>query len=174
MTRKALRNRRNSETARISSGVTNDSIMRKFDVPDPRPRQRCSDSAKATPSGTESIAVRLANFRLWTIACRRFGSCSTELFGSVTYQRSENPPHWVSERALLNEKSTAMATGTSDQATYPIARTHRNRVSPHGFAIARSRRLPAGRSAVGGAAGALIAQPGRQPGSCCAGSRGSG
>ncbi len=107
-------NRRNSDTAKISSGVTNANSIRKLALPDPRPRQWWSDKAKATPSGTVISAVSDASFRLCTIACWRLGSFNTDPSGSQVYQRSEKPVHWVIERELLNENSTASATGIKD------------------------------------------------------------
>ena len=42
--------------------------------------------------------------------------CQTDSVESPQYQRSEKPCHVVRERPLLNEYSTAIATGSSDHA----------------------------------------------------------
>ena len=49
-----------------------------------------------------------------TAACT-CGSFRTELTGSLKYQRQEKPCQLDCERPLLNENSTAIAIGTSDQ-----------------------------------------------------------
>ncbi len=59
--------------------------------------------------------VRTASFRLCVRAARSTGSSHTELT-LPTYHCVENPCHEVSERVELNENSTAIATGRSDQA----------------------------------------------------------
>ena len=117
MNRKALITSRNRDTARISSGTTNENIIRKFCVEVAGPRRPCSARAKATPSGNVTTTVRDASFRLWITACWSAGSCRTDPVGSEMYQRSENPSHCVIDRPLLNENSTASATGNRVQAT---------------------------------------------------------
>src|SRR5712691_4383428 len=117
MNLKALMNIRNSDTARISSGVTNEKSMRKFDAADVRVRHRWRASANATASGTDIKTVREASFKLCTTAWRSAGSCSTELFGSETYHFVEKPCHCEIDRPLLNENKTAVATGMRDHST---------------------------------------------------------
>jgi hypothetical protein len=53
---------------------------------------------------------------VWTTAACRFGSCSTEFTGSAKYQRQEKPCQTLCDLPLLNENSTASATGTSDHS----------------------------------------------------------
>ena len=100
-------NSRNSETARISSGVMNENIITKFVAAALRPRQRSRPSANATPSGTASSVVSDASFSVCTIACRIAGSCSNESSGSLSHHRRENPVKLEIDRVLLNEKRIA-------------------------------------------------------------------
>ena len=79
------------------------------------PRQRLMPSANATPSGTAMIVVSTESRTVWMTAACSCGSCSTELTGSLKYQRQEKPCQTDCERPLLNENSTAIAIGTSDQ-----------------------------------------------------------
>ena len=115
--RNAWLNSRNSATARISSGVTNENIIRKLDDRDETPRQRCRPIANKTPSGTAITAVSSDSFSVWITACCSAGSCSTDASGSVMYQRRENPCHCVIDRPPLNEKITAWTTGTKIHTT---------------------------------------------------------
>ena len=63
--------------------------------------------------GTEMSIVSVASFRLCDRAPRSVGSWNTE-FGSPQYQRKERPWKALRERPELNEKSTAITTGSSD------------------------------------------------------------
>ncbi len=46
---------------------------------------------------------------------RSVGSCQSESNGSWYHQRIENPCHVLRDRPALNEKITAITTGTIDQ-----------------------------------------------------------
>ena len=46
----------------------------------------------------------------------KLASCHTDRTGSPQYQRIEKPCHIVRDRPSLNEKSTAMSTGSSDHS----------------------------------------------------------
>src|SRR6185436_16996905 len=113
----ALMNRRNSETARISSGVMTENIITKFVEVGVRPRQRSSASANPTPSGTATTVVSSASLRVWTIACRIAGSCTSETSGSNSHQRSEKPVKKEIDRVELNENTTAVTIGIIVQTT---------------------------------------------------------
>src|SRR5215217_2694469 len=139
-----------SAIAIATSGVMNEKSIRKFAVPEPRPRHRSSASANPTPSGTAIATTSAESFRLWNRADRSSGSFHTELT-SPTYHRVENPCHAVSARLALNENTTAIATGTSDQTTYAIASTQRNRAFPHGFANHDTARAPGDEDRTAGA-----------------------
>ena len=52
---------------------------------------------------------------VWVIAVRSVGSWQSESNGSWYHHRIENPCHVLRERPALNEKITAMITGTIDQ-----------------------------------------------------------
>ena len=131
---------RNSATPIAISGVMNENSMTKFAVPEPRPRQRSSASANATPSGTAITTVRPASLKLCSSACRSSGSSNTELT-FPTYHCVDRPCQVVSERPSLNEKTTAITTGSSVQAMYAIATTHRNRARAQGLRSQAPRRL---------------------------------
>ncbi len=73
--------------------------------------------ARAIPSGTATHMVSTARTREFTSAVRNVGSLRTDRNGSVQYQRRLNPCHTDLLRPELKEKSTAIATGTSDQST---------------------------------------------------------
>ena len=135
------------------SGVMNEKSIVKFAEPAPRPRQRSSAIANATPSGTAIRTTRIESLKLWASADRSSGSWNTE-FTSWVYQRLiENPCHVVCAFPALNENMTAITTGTIVQTTYAIAPTHRNRACAQGFRIqASNRRQALGRSS--GQAGA--------------------
>src|SRR6185295_11649310 len=77
---------------------------------------------------------------VWTTAACRFGSCRTELTGSAKYQRQEKPCQTLCDLPLLNENSTASATGTSDQTRYSQVNPSRNHGCRHG--LRRGRSLP--------------------------------
>src|SRR5207245_5114732 len=77
---------------------------------------------------------------VWMTAACRFGSCSTEFTGSAKYQRQEKPCQTLCDLPLLNENSTASATGTSDQIRYSQVNPSRNHGCRHG--LRRGRSLP--------------------------------
>ncbi len=79
------------------------------------PRQRLMPSANATPSGTAMTVVSTERRTVWMTAACSCGSCRTELTGSLKYQRQEKPCQVDCDRPLLNENSTAMTIGASDQ-----------------------------------------------------------
>ena len=79
------------------------------------PRQRLMPSANATPSGTAMTVVSTESRTVWMTAACSCGLCSTELTGSLKYQRQEKPCQADCDRPLLNENSTAITIGTSDQ-----------------------------------------------------------
>ncbi len=58
----------------------------------------------------------IASLYVWTIAVRIAASCRSESVGSWVHQRSEKPCHAMRERPPLNEKKTAITTGSSDQS----------------------------------------------------------
>src|SRR5260370_42188188 len=70
---------------------------------------------------------------VWTTAACRFGSCRTEFTGSAKYQRQEKPCQTLCDLPLLNENSTASATGTSDQTRYSQVNPSRNHGCRHGL-----------------------------------------
>src|SRR6266568_9419224 len=70
---------------------------------------------------------------VWTTAACRFGSCRTEFTGSAKYQRQEKPCQTLCDLPLLNENSTASATGTSDQIRYSQVNPSRNTGCRHGL-----------------------------------------
>src|SRR5579863_3565037 len=108
-------------------------------------------SANATPSGTAITVVSTESRTVWMTAACSWGSCSTELTGSLKYQRQENPCQADWDRPLLNENSTAIAIGTSDQTRYSQVNASRNQGWRHGLRQnGRNRRLPAA-SGVGAA-----------------------
>ena len=108
-------NTKNMATPKISSGTTKDRIITKLKLAGVTPRQRLMPSANATPSGTAITVVSTDSRTVWMTAACSCGSCSTELTGSVKYQRKEKPCQVACDLPLLNENSTAMAIGTSDQ-----------------------------------------------------------
>src|SRR2546429_3213590 len=77
---------------------------------------------------------------VWTTAACRLGSCRTEFTGSAKYQRQEKPCQTLCDLPLLNENSTASATGTSDQTRYSQVNPSRNHGCRHG--LRRGPRLP--------------------------------
>src|SRR5580658_6312159 len=109
-------------------------------------------SANATPSGTAISVVNTDSRAVWTTAACNCGLCSTELTGSLKYQRQEKPCHADCERPLLNENSTAMAIGTSDQVKYSHVNPSRSQGWPHG--LRQGRRLS--RLAASGACGDAV------------------
>jgi hypothetical protein len=52
--------------------------------------------------------------KVCSIAARIAASCRRESVGSDVHQCSENPCHALRERPSLNEKATAMSTGSKD------------------------------------------------------------
>ena len=89
--------------------------------------------ANATPSGTAISVVSTDSRTVWITAACSCGLCSTELTGSLKYQRQEKPCQVDCERPLLNENSTAIAIGTSDQIRYSQVKPSRNHGWPHGL-----------------------------------------
>src|ERR1700722_4883059 len=113
-------------TPKISSGMTKDRIITKLNVAGIGPFQRLMPSANATPSGTAIRVVSTDSRTVWMTAACSAGSCSTELTGSLKYQRQEKPCQLACDLPLLNENSTAMAIGTSDQSRYSQVKPSRN------------------------------------------------
>src|SRR5205823_2160233 len=106
---------RNTATATAISGVTNEKSIRKFALFPVRPCHRSSATANATPNGTAMTATSTPSRSVLNRAVRSEGSCHTELT-SPTNHLVENPCQAEIDRPLLNENSTAIATGTSVQA----------------------------------------------------------
>src|ERR1700721_1535762 len=145
-------NTKNIATPKISSGMTKDRIITKLNVEGTAPRQRLMPRAKATPSGTAMTVVSTDSRTVWMTAACSAGSCSTELTGSLKYQRQEKPCQVACDLPLLNENSTAMAIGISDQSRYSQVKPSRNQGWRQGLRL-KSRR--AGRAAGAGAVGAV-------------------
>src|SRR5579875_1994059 len=108
-------NTKNMATPKISSGMTKDRIITKLNADGVTPRHRLMPSANATPSGTAMTVVRTDSLIVCSTAACSWGLCSTELTGSPQYHRMEKPCQALCDFPLLNENSTAMAIGTSDQ-----------------------------------------------------------
>src|ERR1700733_7060176 len=125
-------------------------------------------SANDTPSGTAMTVVSTDSRTVWITAACSAGSCSTELTGSLKYQRQEKPCQLACDLPLLNENSTAMAIGTSDQIRYSQVKPSRNQGWRQGLRL-RSRRAGRAASAAGaacaagaaGASGAVMTRSGR-------------
>src|ERR1700761_2265111 len=114
--------------------------------------------ANATPMGTAITVVSTDRRTVWMTAACSCGSCSTELTGSLKYHRQEKPCQTDCERPLLNENSTAIAIGTSDQIRYSQVNPSRNHGCRHGLRQnGRNRRVLAVSGAGAGAAGASAA-----------------
>src|SRR6201996_5946992 len=145
-------NTKNIATPKISSGITNDSSITKLKLVGSGPRQRLMPMAKATPRGTAISVVRADRRMVWITAACSCGLCSTELVWSVTYQRQENPCQALWDLPLLNENSTAIAIGTSDQTRYSQVKPSSSHGCPHGFRRGSQRRR-AGVSRAAAAAG---------------------
>ena len=126
-------NTKNIATPKISSGMTKDRIIRKLNVEGMGPRQRLMPSANATPSGTAITVVSTDSRTVWMTAACSCGLCRTELTGSLKYQRQEKPCQTLCDLPLLNENSTAMPIGTSDQIRYSQVKPSRNHGWRHGF-----------------------------------------
>ena len=152
---------KNMATPKISSGITKDRIIRKLKLDDVIPRHRLMPSANATPSGTAITVVSTDSRRVWMTAACSCGLCSTELTGSLKYHRQEKPCQALCDLPLLNENSTAMPIGTSDQIRYSQVKPSRNQGWRHGLRRGTSRRRPLRGAARGPAAaacaGALVA-----------------
>src|ERR1017187_4877932 len=99
-------------------------------------------SANDTPSGTAMIVVSTDSRSVWMTAACSAGLCSTELTGSLKYHRQEKPCHALCDLPLLNEKSTAMPIGTSDQIRYSQVKPSRNHGWPQGLRRGISRDRP--------------------------------
>ena len=97
------------------SGVTSVANEIPREVPAPRPRQRVSPMASASPSGTVTSTAMAASRRLCSSAELSSVSCRTERSGSPVYQRSDQPWEVERDRPSLNEKRIAMRIGTIDQ-----------------------------------------------------------
>src|SRR4029078_1525231 len=104
------------DTASSTSGSTKDSSIRKFAPSGNLPRQRSMPIANSTPSGTVISVVMTPSLSVCSSAVCSAALCQPDSVESPQYQRSEKPCHVVRERPLLNEYSTAMATGSSDHA----------------------------------------------------------
>src|SRR5580704_10176014 len=154
-------NTKNMATPKISSGMTKDRIITKLNVAGTGPFQRLMPSANATPSGTAMTVVSTDSRTVWMTAACSAGLCSTELTGSLKYQRQEKPCQVACDLPLLNENSTAMAIGTSDQSRYSQVKPSRN----HGWRQGLRRKTRRVRAAVAGAgvcaAGAVMTPPAR-------------
>src|SRR5271165_1881580 len=109
---------------------------------------------------------------VWMTAACSCGLCSTELTGSLKYQRQENPCQVDCDRPLLNENKTAITIGTSDQTRYSQVNPSRNHGCPHGLRQGVRRRAgvaaavgapEASASAAGAGAGAFVAVIGSPP-----------
>ena len=61
--------------------------------------------------------VSTASTRLFCIAWRSDGSCSSDRVSSPHHQRTENPCHVLRDRPELNENWMAISTGTIDHST---------------------------------------------------------
>jgi hypothetical protein len=119
-----------------NSGVTNATSIRKLDAFDPRPRQRASPMASATPIGDATSILRTASLRLWFNAKRSQGSWSTDsaASGEPAYHQVEKPCQLLRDRPALNENCIAMATGIKDQSTYKAVTKGKKRGFPQGLA----------------------------------------
>src|SRR6201994_4660717 len=126
-------NTKNMATPKISSGITNDSSITKLNVVGSGPRQRLMPMAKATPSGAAISVVGEDSRRVCITAACSCGLCSTELVWSVKYQRQEKPCQALCDLPLLNENSTAITIGTSDQIRYSQVKPSRIHGWPHGL-----------------------------------------
>ena len=107
-------NSRNSETPRMISGTTKEKSIAKFAPVAGRPCHRSIPIAKSVPSGTAIRTVSSESLNVWNIAVRSATSCQRESNGSSYHHRSEKPCQVLRERPALNEKITAMITGTID------------------------------------------------------------
>src|SRR5580693_805077 len=148
-------NTKNIATPKISSGMTKDRIITKLNVAGTGPFQRLMPSANATPSGTAMIVVSTDSRTVWMTAACSAGLCSTELTGSLKYQRQEKPCQVACDLPLLNENSTAMAIGISDQSRYSQVKPSRIHGWPQGLRRRIRRRGRA--AATGWAAGVSFA-----------------
>ena len=113
--------------------------------------QRARPIAKATPSGVATSMVSNARTSVLRSASCSASSWNTDPTRPV-YQRVEKPCQLERLRPLLNEKSTARSTGTTDQATYIHVVTTRPRGRPHGLARRWRRLMPDSASGSGPAA----------------------
>jgi hypothetical protein len=60
--------------------------------------------------------VRSERRKVCVIAVRKASSCQSESKGSSYHHRIENPCHVLLDRPELNEKTTAITTGTTDHS----------------------------------------------------------
>ena len=97
------------------SGVTSGSSISVLTAPLPRPRQRWSPSASATPRGTAIATHTTARKSVCLSADCNAGSCRTLPVGSPVNQRIESPWSVVRERPSLNANRIAIPTGMSVQ-----------------------------------------------------------
>ena len=109
-----LVNKMYSETPRMISGTTNDSSIVKFAARAGRPCQRSIPIANSVPSGTATSTVMIDSLNVCSIAPRISESCSSESVGSAVHQRSPKPCQIARDRPALNEKITAITTGSID------------------------------------------------------------
>src|SRR3984957_13317228 len=140
-----------SATAKISSGTTNDKIIRKLKLAEIFPRHLLIPSANATPTGTAMTVVNADSFRVWKIALCSCGLYQIELTLSPQYQRIDRPWNEDCDLPLLNENSTAITIGASDQIRYSQVKPSRKYGCRHGLRNRPGRELCA---AVMGAAAA--------------------
>src|SRR5262252_6095926 len=141
-------NVKNIATPKISSGITNDKIIRKLNVADVRLRHLLMPSANATPSGTQITVVYTESLIVWITAACRSGLYQTELILSPKYQRQEKPCQKLCDLPSLKENRTARPTGTSDQIRYSQVNPSRNQGCRHGFRRGTSLPNPVRSSAV--------------------------
>ena len=99
------------------SGVTSGTAVSAREAPAVRPRRRCTPTASATPSGVTTRSVPTESTSELTIVRRIASSWSSDEYGSPVHQRREKPVHTERDRPSLNEKATAISTGTRLHAT---------------------------------------------------------
>ena len=105
-----------SDTPRMISGTTKDSSIVKLAARAGRPCQRSIPIANSVPSGTAINTVPIESRNVCSIAVRIAASCSSESVGSPVHQCSEKPCQALLDLPPLNEKTTAITTGSSDQS----------------------------------------------------------
>ncbi len=103
-----------SATASSTSGRTKDTSMSRFAPAGNLPRHRSMPMASSTPSGTVITVVITPSFSVCSRAVCSDASCHTDRVASPKYHRNEKPCHVVRDLPSLNEKITAISTGSSD------------------------------------------------------------